>query len=532
VIQTNASASTIGGGLGNVIQTNAYYSSIGGGNNNGIQANAANATIGGGVNNLVQPSAYDSTIGGGTNNVIQANANDSTIGGGDSNQILPNSEESTIAGGYDNGIANSSGASTIGGGSSNGIGTNATQSTIAGGASNVIQSNSPLSTIGGGGDNLIQTGAYYSIIGGGFHNVIWPLADHSTIAGGNNNGIDNSANDSFIGGGTNNQIGAPFGTVGGGLNNSVTGMGGTVPGGIGNYANGPNSFAAGTYAQAFGVGSFVWADSQGTAFSDTDDNQFLIRAQGGVGINKNNPATALDVYGTASATMFAGGSIGLGTGSPSFAVDVLANQAVARLITTNNSNGADIELKNTSSSASILGAINFNNAANGYPGQIAYSSGNTMSFRVAGNGSAMLLTSSSLTVNGTVVVSSDRNVKQDIQPVDSRSMLEKVSQLPVATWAYTNDPGTKHLGPMAQDFYAAFGTGVDDRHIAVVDEGGVALAAIQGLNEKVESGKQKAETQMDQLAARSQRLETENAELKARLEKLEQLMTEKLGGAQ
>jgi hypothetical protein len=77
---------------------------------------------------------------------------------------------------------------------------------------------------------------------------------------------------------------------------------------------------------------------------------------------------------------------------------------------------------------------------------------------------------------------------------------------------------------MAQDFYAAFAVGTDERHIAPIDEGGVALAAIQGLNEKVESGKRKAETQIDEL-------KSENADLKARLQKLEQLMTEKLGGA-
>jgi hypothetical protein len=100
-------------------------------------------------------------------------------------------------------------------------------------------------------------------------------------------------------------------------------------------------------------------------------------------------------------------------------------------------------------------------------------------------------------------------VKQNFQPVDSRSVLEKVSQLPVQTWAYKNDPGTKHLGPMAQDFYAAFGTGADDKHIAVVDEGGVALAAIQGLNQKVEE--QRAE---------NTELKQQLAELKALVEKL------------
>jgi DNA-binding transcriptional MerR regulator len=58
-----------------------------------------------------------------------------------------------------------------------------------------------------------------------------------------------------------------------------------------------------------------------------------------------------------------------------------------------------------------------------------------------------------------------------------------------------------------------------------VDADGVALAAIQGLNEKVESGKWKAESRM-------QKLEAENTELKERLERLEQLLARQTGGAQ
>ena len=95
-------------------------------------------------------------------------------------------------------------------------------------------------------------------------------------------------------------------------------------------------------------------------------------------------------------------------------------------------------------------------------------------------------------MNGTLVSTSDRSLKQDFSEVNSRSVLEKVAQLPIQTWAYKNDPGTKHLGPMAQDFYAAFGVAPDDKHITTVDESGVALAAIQGLNEKVEVRSQKA----------------------------------------
>jgi hypothetical protein len=55
--------------------------------------------------------------------------------------------------------------------------------------------------------------------------------------------------------------------------------------------------------------------------------------------------------------------------------------------------------------------------------------------------------------------------------------------LPITTWAFNDDPATRHIGPMAQDFATAFGFGVDDKHIALGDSNGVALAAIQGLHQ-------------------------------------------------
>jgi hypothetical protein len=363
---------------------------------------------------------------------------------------------------------------------------------VIGGASSNSASGYGATIAGGGASSFLFLSSRYA-----FPNTV--IGNYGTVSGGFNNSAAMSS------------------VVGGGWSNAATNSYATVPGGEANVAGGQFSFAAGQQAQALHQGAFVWADSQNAAFSSTANDQFLVRAQGGVGINTTNPAgAALNVNGTATATTFIGGSLGIGM-TPAWTVDVLAPQAVIRLTTTNNSNGADIELRNTTSGTTTLGAINFNNAASTYPGQIAYTSGNSMTFRVGGNNNAMLLTSSSLTVNGTVVSSSDRNVKQDFQPVDSRSVLEKVSQLPVETWAYKNDPGTKHLGPMAQDFYAAFGTGADDRHIAVVDEGGVALAAIQGLNQKVEDSSQNSEV-------RIQKLETENAELKQRLAALEKII--------
>ena len=81
-------------------------------------------------------------------------------------------------------------------------------------------------------------------------------------------------------------------------------------------------------------------------------------------------------------------------------------------------------------------------------------------------------------------------------------MLDKVAALPVSRWTYKEDKNSEHLGPMAQDFYAAFNLGEDDRHIATVDEGGVALAAIQGLNQKLENSVKEKDAEIATLKER------------------------------
>src|SRR5208337_3527564 len=104
--------------------------------------------------------------------------------------------------------------------------------------------------------------------------------------------------------------------------------------------------------------------------------------------------------------------------------------------------------------------------------------------------------------NGTTWVNgSDRNAKEDFAAINPRTVLEKVSALPITQWKYKVEAdGTEHLGPMAQDFHAAFGlNGADDKHISTVDEGGVALAAIQGLNQKLETEDKQKDTEIQDL---------------------------------
>jgi hypothetical protein len=106
---------------------------------------------------------------------------------------------------------------------------------------------------------------------------------------------------------------------------------------------------------------------------------------------------------------------------------------------------------------------------------------------------------------------SDRNSKEAFTAINPRAVLEKVTALPITEWKYKVEAdGTEHIGPMAQDFHAAFGlNGADDKHIATVDEEGVALAAIQGLNEK-----------LNEKDVEIQDLKQSVAELKAMVERL------------
>ena len=74
------------------------------------------------------------------------------------------------------------------------------------------------------------------------------------------------------------------------------------------------------------------------------------------------------------------------------------------------------------------------------------------------------------------------------EPVDGYEVLEKLVALPISTWNYTWDPPTtRHLGPMAQDFMAAFGLGDDDKVINMVDANGVNMVSIQALHRKIQA---------------------------------------------
>jgi hypothetical protein len=102
---------------------------------------------------------------------------------------------------------------------------------------------------------------------------------------------------------------------------------------------------------------------------------------------------------------------------------------------------------------------------------------------------------------------SDRAKKHDLRALNAGTILNKVARMPVTSWSYKAEkPSVRHIGPTAQDFYSAFGLGLDNKHITTIDEGGVALAAIQGLYRQNQALQRENRTLRDQLGAQNVRL--------------------------
>ncbi|HMO51793.1 MAG TPA: tail fiber domain-containing protein [Kiritimatiellia bacterium] len=582
-ISTNIFAATIGGGVDNVIVGSAHYAVVGGGSGNGILSNAQYATVSGGAGNSIR--SFGGAIGGGQWNGIYEQATNSVIAGGWLNQVQNGAQLSAIGGGVFN-LAQGPLAMIPGGSENNAtnyafaagrrakavhvgsfvwadsinndVGSTASNQVTfrAGGGFRVL--GGPIQGDAGGLSNfpaaVVQNYAAnsdglslttnnsllgsYSLIGGGQYNEI--VAPYSTLAGGFSNRIINGSQFATIAGGALNTITmSDLGTIGGGLRNvsdgNFTTIGGgeghyaagsysTIPGGYSNRTIGAHSFAAGRRAQALHDGSFVWADTQSTNFTSATNNEFAVRANGGVRLVTGG--SALTVEGTVRAangtpllpSLTFSADIDTGIYRPSAnALGFSAGGEKARISsagffgvgTTNPAAFVHISSKGTTPQLFLdqTDATNaFTRLRMSVGGQELWDiasggTNNVLNFFSRPNpGNRMTLdTNGNLFITGTLNPPSDENLKQDFAPVEGREILDKLVAMPVQSWVYRHDPAARHIGPTAQDFQAAFGIGASDTSISTVDADGIALAAIQALA-------------------------AENARLRERLEKLEQAL--------
>ena len=424
-------SSTVGGGQSNT--SSGVASTVGGGHSN--IASGDSATVGGGSSNTAY--GIRSTVSGGLNN--SASGAESTVGGGQDDTA--SGARSTVGGGYLN-TANGY-VATVGGGKSNTA--SGDSATVGGGNSNVASgaaatigggflntASGYVATVGGGKSNTAS--AEYTTIGGGWSNTA--SGNRSTVSGGWDNTASNSQ--STIGGGRDNTASHIYTTVGGGYQNTASAGYSTVGGGIQNAASGQSSTVGG--------------GRDNTASGH-------LGSVGGGGYNRNLSSRSVILGGAYDTlNLNANVSMAFGTGvyvSDSFRVVFFDSFRSGRL-------GVNRDDRD--------GGINF-------PIHVGTSTSN-------GNGAY-------LTNGGVWTIGSSREFKENFQHIDGRELIKTISNMRVEAWQY-KDSEERHIGPVAEDFVAAFDVGVvreadghrEDKYLAASDVAGVALVGVQELAKK------------------------------------------------
>jgi hypothetical protein len=418
----------------------------------------------------LEPADSPNVIGGYSGNNVTPGVLAATIcGGGASGGVNRVTDyDGTVCGGYGNQAGDGAGSvsdrqfATVGGGGSN---------TAAGWGD----------TISGGAVN--QSSGYFSVISGGYTNSTTSI--YSVVGGGEQN--ITSGRDATIGGGFGNRAAAPFATIGGGgrtdennpaTGNLVTDDYGTIAGGGDNQAGNDNMNTTDAVGATVGGGGTNFA----TNAHATIGGGFLNVASGlqsTVGGGTTNVASG-------NVATVPGGFFNSAEGTGSFAAGVNAHAT----------HSGSFVWSDGTASAGSTGNNTFNVLATG-----------GLHFQFAGPFEYCDLKDATGWHCSPSV--SDRNAKANFADVDQRVVLMSLAQIPIQTWNYrSDDPSLRHMGPMAQDFYAAFAVGADDKHIDSIDANGVALAAIQGLYQLL----QEKDAQIAALAVRVEALEHDSRE--------------------
>jgi len=374
----------------------------------------------------------------------------------------------------------SSAPNLIGGAAQNSVAAGIVGAVISGGGAgsysgsavtNLVQSD--FGSIGGGGANGIKTGSLGAHIGGGYLNLV-TNGTYATISGGYANAA--STNSATVGGGFYNVASGFESTVGGGQANIASGSVSFVGGGVTNIASGFESAVVGgelndaTGAVSFvGGGYFNAASAYGAVVGGGYANGAVgtnsIVAGGESNLASNSVSTVSGGYfngATGQGATVPGGWANLASGSNSFAAGFVANAGHSGAFVWSDSSST------TQFGSTVANQFNVR-AAGGV--RFATTSAGTVGAQLAAGATAWS-------------VLSDRTQKKDFAPVDGREVLRKLDEVPVQSWRYKWDEAgsTPHLGPIAQEFKAAFYPGRDDKSISTLEFDGVELAAIQGLH--------------------------------------------------
>lgn len=433
--------------------------------------------------NSVSPGNVGATISGGGERFFpnRITGDYGAIGGGQDNQA---GDRATVAGGSSN--AAQGFRSTVGGGSNNTAVSG--YSTIAGGTNNTA---SHIQATIGGGINNVASGRD-TVIAGGSGNVA--SFTEATVSGGAYN--TSSGLEATIGGGSRNIASGTYATIGGGTGNKAEALDATVGGGSGNQTTADDATVSGGLSnratEKYSTVGGGYKNMAGNANADMRDGEYATVVGGA-----NNTASG------AFASVL-GGSDNVGAGAFSVVSGRRAqapDSAPGAFVFADSINKDFRAVSPNEFAARAVGGVRFVTAVD-----------------ASGNASAGVQLAPG---GGAWQVLSDQAAKKNFRPVDGGLVLQQLAQMPITTWSYkTQDNNIRHIGPTAQDF-SRFGLGESDRYINEIDANGIALAAIQGLNQIVveqdariknlETSNHAQQIQIDSLNAKLARLQNEHA---------------------
>lgn len=289
-------------------------------------------------------------------------------------------------------------------------------------------------------------------------------------------------------------------TSGNGVYGEANATSGTAYGVFG-IANGTNTSGIGVN----GSGSLYGVQGQGSA------------ANNGIGVFGTSGGTGAGVKGSVSSST-AQGVYGVNTSSVGTAAAVRGDATGRGVMGTSS-----VQTFGSNSSGQVAAGGIYGNTSNS-DGNAGYFAGRVVIENRSGvvtsgvdpfivwclnNGAAGINNNAQMFANA-FNLTSDKNKKENFAKIDSEQVLDKVLNLDVSIWNYKGNPASmKQMGPMAQDFYAAFGlNGDNDTQINTGDAVGVLFAAVQGTNAKLSKQLAERDLRIDELEARLAKLET------------------------
>jgi hypothetical protein len=383
------------------------------------------------------------------------------------------------------------------------------------GGGNTIGAGATSAFIGGGSGNTVS--AQQATIGGGYINVA--SGQRTTVAGGADNiatnyydtvcgGADNIAGGSrtFVGGGTGNHALGVFATIGGGENSSVSSDHGTIGGGLQNTCAGAEDTIAGGQLNSSTGGG--WNNAIGGGNQNTIANGAALATIGG-GYQNSIQNSIYETVGGGSlnTSLSEGATVGGGVANSASGAYATVPGGHANVASGNHSFAAGHRAMAQNKGSFVWADSQEKDEISLHDDEVVFRCLQGARFEDGSGNYAQWIPG-----GADWHVVSDRNKKEHFSPVDPQAVLDKVVSLEVEEWNYKGYP-QRHIGPMAQDFHKLFPLNDDDKTLSGLDLNGIELAAIKGLNRKLED-------QRAALAAKEAQIE----ELRQRLDQVEKLV--------